>query len=121
MRTALSLLGVVALVCATAGSARAADVDGKWRLVLDTPGGERVVEAEFKTDGAALTGKWGGIDIKGTYTDGKIAFSFPFTPEETGEQGTLTIKMEYKDGGLDGTWEFAEYSGSCKGTRQKSE
>ena len=119
MRTAMVLLAVVVLFCAAAGTAKAADVDGKWHFVLDTPSGDRAVEAEFKTDGETLTGTWGGIVLKGTFSDGKLSFSFPVTPEETGEQGTLTIKVQLKDGALDGAWEFGEYSGSCKASRPK--
>jgi hypothetical protein len=97
---------------------RAADagIAGKWDFVLDTEGGERKAPAEFTLDGDNVTGKWGGADVKGTFTDGKLDLSFPFTSDEAGP-GTLGIKGKLDGEALVGDWSFQTYSGTFKATR----
>src|SRR5450432_4367425 len=67
------------------------DVTGKWHFVLDTPGGDRDVEAEFIVNDGKVTGKWGPADVAGTYADGKLTLAFPFTSEEAGDTATMKI------------------------------
>jgi hypothetical protein len=94
-------------------------VDGKWHFVLQTPGGEREVDADFTVDkDGNVTGKWGNADASGTYKDGKLSLNFQFTSDEAG----VTDAMEM-DGKLDetaalgGDWAFSEYNGTFKATR----
>jgi hypothetical protein len=64
-------LTILALLLA--GSAFAADVDGKWSGNMSTPGGDVAVGFTFKADGATLNGTTtgpDGMDVK--ITDGKL-------------------------------------------------
>jgi hypothetical protein len=110
-------------VCLTLGvqAAIAADseVAGKWHFVLDTPGGDRDVDAEFIVDGEKVTGKWGTSDVSGTYADGKLALAFSMTSEEAGETSTMKITGKFDGGALTGDWEFSSYSGTYKAARPK--
>jgi len=96
----------------------AATVAGKWHFVLNTEGGDREIDSEFKQDGDQVTGKWGSGDVKGTFTDGKLNLEFPFTSDEAGP-GTMKIKGTLAADALTGDWGFNEYSGSFKATRVK--
>jgi len=95
------------------------DVSGKWHFVLDTPGGDREVDAEFIVDSGKVTGKWGTSDVTGTYTDGKLALAFSMASEEAGETSTMKITGKFDNDALTGDWEFSSYSGTYKATRQK--
>jgi len=93
-------------------------VTGKWHFVLDTPGGDRELDAKFQQDGDQVTGKWGAADVKGTFTEGKLALEFPFNSDEGGA-GTMTLKGTLAADALTGDWAFTGYSGSFKATRVK--
>lgn len=97
--------------------AQAETVAGKWHFVLQTEGGERTADPNFQQDGEQVTGKWGDADVKGTFGGGKLDLSFVYTSDEAGP-GTLKIKGDLKGDTLTGIWEFQEYSGSFKATRQ---
>ena|ERR1700728_4414284 len=115
----LALLAVA--VCFTVnpsmGRAQAQAVAGKWHFVLQTEGGDRTANPNFQQEGEQVTGKWGDADVKGTFSGGKLDLAFPYNSDEAGP-GTLKIKGELKGDTLTGTWEFQEYSGSFKATRQ---
>ena len=119
MRNLIAFAFVTA--CLTLGMqtavAAGSDVAGKWHFVLDTPGGDRDVDAEFMVDGDKVTGKWGTSDVSGTYTDGKLALAFSMTSEEAGETSTMKITGKLDSGALTGDWEFSSYSGTYKATR----
>ena len=56
-----------------AGSAFAADVDGKWAGNMNTPGGDVAVGFTFKAEGAKLNGSTTGPDgMEVKISDGKI-------------------------------------------------
>lgn len=94
-----------------------ANISGKWQFVLQTEGGERVVEAAFQQNGKQVTGKWRDADVQGTFSEGKLDLAFPMTSEEAGN-GTLKLKGELANDTLTGTWEFQTYSGTFKATRE---
>ena len=95
------------------------DVSGKWHFVLDTPGGDREVDAEFVVDSGKVTGKWGASDVAGTYADGKLSLAFSMTSEEAGETSTMKITGKLDNDVLNGDWEFSSYSGTYKAARPK--
>jgi hypothetical protein len=95
------------------------DIAGKWHFVLDTPGGDREVDAEFMVDGGKVTGKWGTTDVAGTYSDGKLTLAFPFTSEEAGDTATMKVTGKLDSGSLTGDWEFSSYAGTFKASRPK--
>lgn len=94
-------------------------VNGKWHFVLETPGGDREVDADFTVDADGnVTGKWGNSDVAGTYKDGKLALDFQFTSEEVGATASMKIDGKLDDtAALTGDWAFTEYNGTYKATR----
>jgi hypothetical protein len=104
---------------ATAQEAHApVTVTGKWHFVLQTEGGERIVEAVFRQEGDQVTGKWGTGDVKGTFTAGKLNLEFSMNSDEAGP-GTVKVKGQFADDMLTGDWAFNEYTGPFKATRTK--
>jgi hypothetical protein len=120
------LVVAASMVCLFMGSqlanAQNSGINGKWHFVMDTPGGDREMDAEFTVaaDGN-VTGKWAGkTDVAGTYKDGKMDLSFTTTSEESGQTAPLHLIGKLDDtGALIGTWEFTSYSGTLKATRSK--
>lgn len=96
--------------------AMASALDGKWNFVLQTEGGERRAPADLKVDGTDVTGKWGGADVKGTFTEGKLELKFAFNSEEAGP-GTLEMKGALDGDKIKGNWKFEQYTGTFEATR----
>jgi hypothetical protein len=92
MKLSALVLGLFLL----AAPAFAADVDGKWSGMIDTPNGAVPVSFTFKSDGAMLTGSQTGMDgmeipIKDGKVDGKMitfAVSLDF--------GGMAFELSYK-------------------------
>lgn len=99
--------------------AQDAGINGKWHFVLETPGGDREVDADLAVDSDGnVTGKWGTADVAGTYKDGKLALEFQFTSEEVGTTAAMKIDGKLDDtAALAGDWAFSEYNGSYKAMR----
>jgi len=123
MKFELAILASVALLCglgfmSVAQTAPTATVSGKWHFVLETDGGDRIVEPTFQQDGEKVTGKWDTADVKGTFSDGKLNLEFPYNSDEAGA-GTLKITAQFAEDVLTGDWAFQDYSGKFKATRAK--
>jgi len=59
---AAALIGF--LVAGPRAIAQNSGIDGKWHFVLDTPGGDREMEADFAVDGdGKVTGKFGDTAV----------------------------------------------------------
>ena len=101
------------------GHAQDAGINGKWHFVLETPGGDREVDADLTVDpDGNVTGKWGAADVAGTYKDGKLSLEFQFTSEEVGATAAMKIDGKLDDAAeLTGDWAFSEYNGTYKATR----
>ena len=114
------LMGAALLVPFGAAKAKVDNgtVAGKWHFVLDTPGGDREIDAEFKLDADQVSGKWGPADVKGTFADSKLNLEFAFNSEEAGP-GTMKIKGELVEDAISGDWAFSDYSGQFKAKRVK--
>jgi hypothetical protein len=112
-----------AMVCLVVGRpiahAQDAGINGKWHFVLETPGGDREVDADLTVDADGnVTGKWGNADVAGTYKEGKLALEFQFTSEEVGATAAMKIDGKIDDtAALAGDWAFSEYNGTYKATR----
>jgi hypothetical protein len=117
------VIAAAAMVCLGMGrlfaQAPDAGVNGKWHFVLETPGGDREVDADLTVDpDGNVTGKWGTADVAGTYKDGKLALEFQFTSEEVGATAAMKIDGKLDEtASLTGDWAFSEYNGTYKATR----
>jgi len=91
-------------------------INGKWHFVLETPGGDREVDADLAVDADGnVKGKWGAADVAGTYKDGKLMLDFPVTSEEAGVTAQMKIDGKLDDSArLTGNWAFSEYGGTYK-------
>ncbi len=94
-------------------------LNGNWHFVLDTPGGDREMNATFQVTDAKVTGKFGKDDVAGTFTDNKINLSFPVTAEETGEKGIFKLTGKLDNDELKGDWSFSDYNGAFKATHAR--
>jgi hypothetical protein len=120
MVKSFAILAALAFACMLPhATAQSADISGQWHFVIQTEGGERTANPTFQLEGQNVTGKWDKADVKGTFSNGQLDLSFPYTSEEAGP-GTLKIKGQLKDGTLIGTWEFQDYTGSFKASRASS-
>jgi|HubBroStandDraft_1064217.scaffolds.fasta_scaffold118617_2 hypothetical protein len=124
MRRLLVIAAALMVSLALARPAVKADdagINGKWHFVMDTPGGDREMEAMFAVDAdGKVTGKYDKTDVAGTFKDGHMDLSFEMTSEESGETAPLKLVGKVDDAGaLVGTWEFSAYSGTFKATRPK--
>lgn len=122
--TALTLVAVVmtGIAVARAQMAPAGGINGKWHFALDTPGGERDVEADLAVDGdGKVTGTWGKSSVAGTFKDGKLNLAFQFSSEETGETSEMKIVGALDDKSvLSGSWQFSSYDGTFTASRPKA-
>lgn len=121
------LIAAAAMVCFLPGqqttAAPAAGIDGKWHFVLDTPGGDREMEAQFAVDpDGKVTGKFGDTAVAGTFKDGHMDLLFTMTSEESGETAPMKITGKVDDqNALTGDWEFSAYNGTFKAIRPKEQ
>ncbi len=98
-------------------AAKPMDISGAWHFVLDTPGGDRPSDADFKVDAdGKVSGKYGKADVAGTFTNGKLELAFPIDTDEAGS-GTLKISGTSDGTAITGDWSFTEYNGTFKATR----
>ena len=104
------------------GQDAANGINGKWHFVLETPGGERELDADLSVDNdGKVTGKWGPSDVAGTYKEGKLDLAFEFTSEEAGTTADMKITGKLDEtASLAGDWEFSEYNGTFKATRPQA-
>ena len=102
-------------------AAPAGGINGKWHFALDTPGGERDVEANLTVDAdGKVSGTWGTSTAAGTYTDGKLDLAFQFTSDEAGETSEMKVTGTLNDKGiLAGNWKFSSYDGAFTASRPK--
>lgn len=94
-------------------------INGKWHFVLETPGGEREMDADFTVDtDGNVTGKWANADVAGTWKEGKLALTFQFTSDEAGVTDAMKISGKLDEtSALTGDWVFSEYNGTFKAIR----
>src|SRR5690349_3639172 len=87
-------LAIAALLLAS--SAFAADVDGKWTGIFNTPNGDAPVNFTFKSDGAKLEGSTTGPDgtelkiTEGKVDGNNVSFTVSF------DFGGMPLTMNYK-------------------------
>ena len=92
MKYIVMALGLLLL----AGTAFAADVDGKWTGTMNTPNGDVPVSFTFQAAGATLNGSTAGPDgaevkiANGKIDGGNISFSITF------DFGGMPLTLNYK-------------------------
>jgi hypothetical protein len=96
-------------------------LNGNWHFVLDTPGGDREIEAEFTVDAdGKVTGTFGKTSAAGSFKDGKMNLDFEMTAEETGETSHMKLLGTLNDKGvIEGNWQFSAYDGTFTAFRPK--
>jgi hypothetical protein len=118
---ALCLMTASLITKAQGNGASNNGISGKWHFVLDTPGGDREVDAEFAVDGdGKVTGTFGKTSAIGTYKDGQMSLDFEMTSEESGETAHMKLLGKLDDSAnLIGDWQFSSYDGTFKAFRPK--
>ena len=127
MKRFLAAVAMVVFVMAGLMVAKAQDnaapsgINGKWQFVLDTPGGDRDVDADFKVDAdGKVTGTWGKDSAVGTFKDGKLELGFSMTSEEAGETAQMKVLGTLDaSGAITGNWQWSSYDGTFKALRPK--
>lgn|SRR5450755_4659611 len=103
----LRFVSVLLFLSAFAVSAETiAPVDGKWNFIAERT--DDHTEAlrtvlELKVDGEKVSGKLADASVNGTYKEGKLSLTFPFTPEG-GETRELKIDATLQESALKGDW-----------------
>ena len=124
------VVAIAVMLCLITGSLMATAQDkptenkglnGSWHFVLDTPGGDREIEAEFTVDAdGKITGTFGKNTAAGTFKDGKMNLDFEMTAEETGETSHMKLLGTLDDKGtMEGNWQFSSYDGTFTAFRPK--
>jgi hypothetical protein len=78
-------------------AAAQANVSGPWEVTIDSPQGAMMVDADLKQDGEALTGMitspMGNVEIKGTFKNNELAFSYSVPMQGQNLDITMTGKL----------------------------
>ena len=78
-------------------AAAQADVSGPWEVTIDSPQGAMMIDADLKQDGEALTGMitspMGNVEIKGTFKNNELAFSYSVPMQGQNLDITMTGKL----------------------------
>jgi hypothetical protein len=109
------------MVAKAQDNAAPSGVNGKWQFVLDTPGGDRDVDADFTVDAdGKVSGTFGKDTAAGTFKDGKLELGFQMTSEEAGETAHMSMTGTLDaTGAITGNWKFSSYDGTFKALRPK--
>jgi len=110
----LLLFGLAGLLLAQASGG--SEIAGKWDFVFQTPVGERRALADFKVERTEVTGKMGGVALKGTYQDGKLELKGEVYSSEGGYTAELKITGKLESGEITGTaiWDTYQMTFSAK-------
>jgi hypothetical protein len=99
MKITSKLIAPLSFAIALVASARAADIDGKWKADFDTQIGVQKYVFELKADGEKLTGKALGEretdKSDTTITEGKVTKDEVFFVEPLKFQG-MDLRIEYR-------------------------
>jgi hypothetical protein len=96
-------------------------INGKWKFIFDTQGGDREFNAEFTVDADGnITGAWEKAAASGTYKDGHLLMTFDVTSDEANETAPLHIDGKLDDSDtITGNWTFSSYDGTFKANHPK--
>ncbi len=78
-------------------AAAQANVSGPWEVTIDSPQGAMSIDADLKQDGEALTGMitspMGNVELKGTFKNNELAFSYSVPMQGQNLDITMTGKL----------------------------
>jgi hypothetical protein len=83
-------------------TAMAAEVDGRWKFVFETPAGVREGVMEMRSEGEDVVAKGPKHQLKGTYKEGVLELSGEVYSSEGGYSAKLTIKGAVKGNQIKG-------------------
>jgi hypothetical protein len=88
----------IALILALPLSAGAqANITGLWEVTIDSPQGAMTIDADMKQNGEALTGMitspMGNVEIKGTFKNDELSFSYSVPLQGQNLDITMTGKL----------------------------
>jgi len=97
-RLKVCLPALLALSLALPAMAAAqANVSGPWEVTIDSPQGPMSIDADLKQDGEALTGMitspMGNVELKGTFKNNELAFSYSVPLQGQNLDITMTGKV----------------------------
>jgi hypothetical protein len=97
-RLKVCLPALLALSLAVPAVAAAqSNVSGPWEVTIDSPQGAMTLDADLKQDGEALTGMitspMGNVEIKGTFKNNELAFSYSVPLQGQNLDITMTGKL----------------------------
>jgi hypothetical protein len=97
-RLKVCLPALLALSLAVPAVAAAqSNVSGPWEVTIDSPQGAMTLDADLKQDGEALTGMitspMGNVEIKGTFKNDELAFSYSVPLQGQNLDITMTGKL----------------------------
>jgi hypothetical protein len=97
-RLMVCLPAMLALSLALPAMAAAqANVSGPWEVTIDSPQGAMSIDADLKQDGEALTGMitspMGNVELKGTFKNNELAFSYSVPLQGQNLDITMTGKL----------------------------
>ena len=96
LKVCLPALLAVALAVPAVAAAQA-DVSGPWEVTIDSPQGAMTVDADLKQNGEALTGMitspMGNVELKGTFKNNELAFSYSVPMQGQNLDITMTGKL----------------------------
>ena len=89
----------------------AADLDGRWNFIWQTPGGERRSTLAFKQNSENVEARFPDAKqpITGTFKDGKLSLSGRVFSSEAGEAADFRMDGTLSDGELKGTGGWGEH------------
>src|SRR5688500_13216309 len=80
-----------------AAAAAQATLTGPWEVTIDSPQGAMSIDADLKQDGEALTGvvtsPMGTVELKGTFKNGELSFSYSVPLQGQNLDITMTGKL----------------------------
>jgi hypothetical protein len=96
MKVCLPALLALSLALPAMAAAQA-NVSGPWEVTIDSPQGAMSIDANLKQDGEALTGMitspMGNVELKGTFKNNELAFSYSVPLQGQNLDITMTGKL----------------------------
>ena len=110
-------LALICLLLLCVGQAAvAADIDGTWIFLFETPIGVREVPTTITTDGEDVTAKTKSATLTGRFLDSRLALNGEVYVERVGYKAPFKIDVAYDGKGFKGnaSWDTHEFPVTAK-------